>query len=329
MAETTIEWAHYTFNPWRGCTKVSEGCKHCYAETLSKRNPATLGEWGPKGRRAMAAESYWKLPVKWNAEAEKIGERRRVFCASLADVFEDRPELVEPRRRLFELIDQTKQLDWLLLTKRPYNIGNMLSDISNGSYPDTWNLRDHMPNVWIGTSVENQQTADERIVHLLRIPAKVRFLSCEPLLGPVDLGLMRVLKNGDYARFDYVPCEYCDAEGCCGCDQTGRRQVGPGIHQVIVGGESGKGARPMHLQHARALRDQCQEAGVAFLFKQWGEYAPGMNFPDCIPSGTVCACLECDVFGDDDQRPWLVGKKVAGRELDGRTWDEYPTPDRS
>src|SRR4051794_38669367 len=99
--ETKIQWTHHTFNPWRGCQKVSPGCAHCYAEQLSLRNPKVLGEWGPDGKRVIASESYWRLPLKWNRDAHKAGERRRVFCASLADVFEDRPELVKPRERLF------------------------------------------------------------------------------------------------------------------------------------------------------------------------------------------------------------------------------------
>src|SRR5688572_29932027 len=133
MAITKIEWTAtvrpdgtvspgYTFNPWRGCAKVSPGCTHCYAETLSKRNPAVLGTWGKDGVRAIGSDAYWRQPLAWNRAAKQAGERRRVFCASLADVFEDRPDLVGPRHRLVDLIQLTQHLDWLLLTKRPENI---------------------------------------------------------------------------------------------------------------------------------------------------------------------------------------------------------------
>lgn len=190
MAETKIEWTSYrrpdgsmvpgyTFNPWRGCTKVSAGCANCYAETMSKRNPEVLGIWGDNGTRAVATESYWRQPLKWNREAEKAGKRRRVFCASLADVFERRSELEQPRGGLFRLIAETPYLDWLLLTKRPENV-NYLSPWGSEAWP--W-----PSNIWLGTSVENQEQADKRIPELLKVPARVRFLSCEPLLGPVDL----------------------------------------------------------------------------------------------------------------------------------------------
>lgn len=296
MADNTkIEWCHATFNPWRGCTKVSAGCKHCYAETLSKRNPGTLGIWGKRGTRAIAVESYWKQPIKWNRDAQATGERRRVFCASLADVFEGNdtmPEaawdaVYEARVRLFNLIEATPALDWLLLTKRPENILDMLGD---------WAV--NMPaNLWIGTSVENQEEADTRIPHLLRVPAAVRFLSCEPLLGEVDLRL-----------FDAWLEENC-------YEARGR------LHWVIAGGESGGDARPMAPAWARSLRDQCVAAGVAFHFKQWGEYSPyyesvnpttGRLFQAEYPNGTMKR----------------AGKKAAGRLLDGRTWDELPEVQR-
>lgn len=162
--DSKIEWTHHTFNPWRGCTKVSDGCKHCYAETMSKRNPSVLGVWGPRGRRVVAAESYWRQPLAWNCDAEQAGERRRVFCASLADVFEGPetmpaeswPVVEAARARLWRLIEVTPWLDWLLLTKRPVNAAQ------NSYVPITWWER-WPDNVWIGTSVENQAAADERI----------------------------------------------------------------------------------------------------------------------------------------------------------------------
>jgi len=300
MAENSaIEWTHHTFNPWRGCTKVSDGCKYCYADTLSKRNPQSLGIWGPQGTRVVAAESYWKQPIKWNKDAEKAGERRRVFCASLADVFEG-PETMPAeswgpvqaaRLRLMELIDSTPWLDWLLLTKRPENVYPFLrEELNSASFP---------PNVWLGVSVENQEQADKRIPVLMNTPAAVRFLSCEPLLGPID--------------FRKVP-----SFNRIGLDLRG--------WWVIVGGESGSNARPMHPDWARSIRDQCQAAGVPFFFKQWGEWAPW---------GLHC-CDFLSQFNGDQARArfseattthyihYRVGKKAAGRLLDGREWSEYP-----
>jgi protein gp37 len=306
--DSKIEWTHHTFNPWRGCTKVSPGCVNCYADTLSKRNPGTLGVWGRNGSRVVAGESYWKQPHKWNAAAQAAGERHRVFCASLADVFEGfgsmpneaAPVVEAARRRLWEVIDATPALDWLLLTKRPENVKWFV--------PSHWLMDGYPPNVWIGTSVEDQQRADERIPHLLTIPARVRFLSCEPLLGPVDLSAY------------LTACEWCggstyDSHDC---------YAPTGLDWVIVGGESGHGARPMHPTWARSLRDQCNAATVAYFFKQWGEFRPQRD-------GDVDdATIQPKDFGSwsfpDGSRIGLarVGKHAAGRVLDGRTWDEVP-----
>ena len=172
--DTKIQWCDHTFNPWRGCTKISAGCKNCYAETMSHRNPKVLGVWGDNGTRAIAAESYWKLPLAWNREAKKANERRRVFCASLGDVFEDRPELIQPRERLRWLMFETPHLDWLLLTKRPEIAAKWYHDYL---MPD---------NIWLGVSAENQECADQRIPILLSIPAAVRFVSYEPAIGSID-----------------------------------------------------------------------------------------------------------------------------------------------
>jgi protein gp37 len=238
VGETTkIEWCDATLNPWRGCSKVSPGCTHCYAEAGSKRNPKVLGVWGDGGTRVIASEAKWREPLKWDRDAARVGERRRVFCASLADVFEDRDELMAPRDRLWSLINRTPNLDWLLLTKRPEIARNYLDATLMGHEPPT--------NVWLGVSVEDQARADERIPILLQIPAAIKFLSAEPLLGPVDV--RRYL--GLY-------------------DDSG--DLIPGVDWVIVGGESGHRARPMDLAWARSIRDQCQAAGVPYFFKQAG-----------------------------------------------------------
>jgi protein gp37 len=246
MAENSkIQWTDHTFNPWRGCTKVSAGCKNCYAETMSGRNPGTLGVWGPKGTRVVASESYWRQPLKWNREAKAAGERRRVFCASLADVFEgwdtmpaaSHDAVMAARKRLGKLINDTPYLDWLLLTKRPENVLALAADMWVRFVRDA-----PLPvNVWIGTSVENQETADKRIPELLKVPAAVRFLSCEPLLGPID--------------FFHGPKDW---------------GLLTGIHWVIVGGESGPGARPCDVNWIRSIVGQCRAAGVEVFVKQLG-----------------------------------------------------------
>ena len=369
MAENSkIEWTTHTFNPWRGCTKVSAGCASCYAETLSGRNPKTLGVWGPNGTRVVAAESTWREPVKWDREAARSGTRPRVFCASLADVFEDwtkpmvesngiqlskidsRPWTVrvhddEPtvsmqdvRARLFALIDATPNLDWLVLTKRPENIARMMPPaVTNLSILHrTKQHEQYRPNLWLGVSVENQQAADERIPHLLRVPAAVRFLSCEPLLGPVDLTKLWLPDRSGYwncltgkltarVKLDAGGELWAETEDAI----TGR------IGWVIVGGESGPGARPMHPNWVRSLRDQCQAAGVPFFFKQHGDWMAGdfMGRPDSRRDARPYRYVSYDGSTTSDNPEsaplssycvYRVGKKAAGRLLDGREWSEFP-----
>lgn len=254
MAENTkIQWCHHTFNPWRGCTKVSPGCAHCYAETLSHRNPAVLGEWGDDGHRAIAAESYWRQPLAWNRAAAQAGQRRRVFCLSLGDVFENRPDLDDPRERLFDLILQTPSLDWLLLTKRPTAMAAFLFGgfrrflkMPMRQLKHSWG--DGWQNVWLGVSVENQKLAQERIPYLLSIPAALHWLSCEPLLGELDLR----------------QCFYC------------RDYRYGGIDWVVVGGESGSQARPCDVGWIRFLVQQCQNTNRAVFVKQFGANIKGL-----------------------------------------------------
>ncbi|MBC7944549.1 MAG: phage Gp37/Gp68 family protein [Burkholderiales bacterium] len=235
-----IEWTTHTFNPWWGCTKVSRGCKFCYAEALSKRYGHDV--WGARKPRRLLSDNHWREPLKWEAEARRERLRFQVFCASMADVFEEKAPAGQ-LDRLWDLIRQTPNLDWQLLTKRPHRIADSL--------PEDWGSG--YQNVWLGTSVEDRRVID-RISLLVKVPAKVHFLSLEPLLGPLpDLPLK-------------------------------------GINWVIVGGESGAGARPIYPDWVRSIRNQCLKAEVAFFFKQWG----GFN------------------------------KKKAGRELEGRTWDEMP-----
>lgn len=246
-ANSAIEWTDHTFNPWWGCIRVSPGCEHCYAETFSNRLGLAL--WGPAAttERRVYGEKHWNEPLKWNRDAERHRVRKRVFCASMADVFEDHPRAEQQRPLLWETIEQTPWLDWQLLTKRPENINRMVP------WGDAWPA-----NVWIGTSVENQEMADKRIPILLRVPAKVRFLSMEPLLGPVDLE--RYLWKQSPDGFNFFTGERAET----------MYEATRLLHWLICGGESGPHARPMHPDWARSLRDQCQDAGVPFFMKQLG-----------------------------------------------------------
>lgn len=294
MNNSKIEWTDHTFNPWWGCTKVSEGCKNCYAETLDNRWKG--GHWGPRSTRRQMSESYWQQPLKWNKSALTARKPAKVFCASMADVFEGHPDTKPHLERLFMLIRDTPFLIWQLLTKRPENIMKLA--------PDSW--RHRWPNnVWIGTSVENQEEADKRIPHLLRVPADIRFLSCEPLLGPVDLEEYIQLTGNNQSGTglsDQRGWGYDEWSG--GFAGPGTKDScydpKPGIHWVIVGGESGHGARPMEEEWVRSLRNQCDAAKVPFFFKQWGEWA------------------------NDGGYTVRVGKKVAGRLLDGKEYNEFP-----
>jgi len=312
MAENSaIEWCDHTFNPWWGCTKVSPACDHCYADALDRRTGGA--HWGAHAPRRRTKD--WSGPMKWNRRCEKLGIRERVFCASMADVFDNhRSILPDWRANLWSLIAATPHLDWLLLTKRPQNIAKML--------PPTWG--NGWPNVWLGTTVENQTQANWRIPHLLATPAAVRFISAEPLLGPVALDAILTPDRGIYALTGIRS----DGRGPSGFSR------GPSIDWVICGGESGPGARPMHPDWARSLRDQCQRDRVPFFFKQWGEWFPG-EVDDKSDGHGMCA------WPDDNHDPkacmwegrWKytevadqgflrVGKKRAGRLLDWREWND-------
>lgn len=320
MSENSkIEWTDHTFNPWEGCQKVGPGCDHCYAETRNARFAGgTAVNWGPGAPRRRTSASNWELPKRWNAQAEAFmnqhGRRQRVFCASLADVFDN---AVDPQWRadLFALIAATPNLDWLLLTKRIGNVAPMLADLAHGSDVDL-PLLDMLPlpNVWFGATITSQAEADRDIPKLLALDARVRFLSMEPLLGPVSF-------EGLFAN----PHDMRDGTNLL-----------EALGWVIAGGESGPGARPMHPEWARGLRDQCAAAGVPFLFKQWGEWVPrgpeSMGYPlvEGVPRIRLTDLGEngSDLGAEGDNHAWMqrAGKKAAGRLLDGRTWDEAPVP---
>jgi len=340
MSENTkIEWCDHTFNPWEGCQKVGPGCDNCYAETRNARFAGgTAINWGPGAPRRRTSASNWTLPKRWNAQAAAFfaehGRRQRVFCASLADVFDN---AVAPQWRadLFALIASTPNLDWLLLTKRIGNVQGMLAELAHGNDPEL-SLLDMMPlpNVWIGATIVNQEEADRDIPKLLAVPARVRFLSMEPLLGPVTLREV----HSDMCEIDALTGDH-------GVLRPLRGRSEAKVHWVICGGESGPGARPMHPDWARSLRDQCEAAGVPFLFKQWGEWADmgaaglGASGPVTNRAGDVKDWMRQAVTFTDGGKAtvqahswtahatdlmYRVSKKAAGRHLDGRTWDEAP-----
>ena len=321
MAENTkIEWADHTFNPWEGCQKVGPSCDHCYAESRNAR-------------------VNWLLPLKWNREAAESGIRPRVFCASLADVF-DNAVPAQWRADLIDLIAETPHLDWLLLTKRIGNAHQMLIDATN--HAAGWTA---LPNIWIGATICNQEEADRDIPMLLAVHSAKRFLSIEPMLGPVSFS-----DHHDWlGRSDGgMLCPDCPERGvgidpaehndCLGEVENAAPYIG--IDWVIVGGESGPDARPMHPDWVRNLRDQCQSAGVPFLFKQWGEWSPYAE----ATKNSVWVALDgsgaVGIESEAGEELWnnalskslktkyalvtKVGKNTAGRVLNRCIWDEIP-----
>ena len=294
MAETSIEWTDRVWNPTTGCDRVSPGCDHCYAMTMAKRlkgmgsakyqtdgDPRTSGP----GFGVATHPNSLNGPLRWR-------KPQRIFVNSMSDLFHDQvPD--DYIARVWEVMAQCPQHTFQILTKRHGRMRSLLNSSTFNSPP--------LPNVWLGVSAENQQWADIRIPALLDTPAAVRFVSAEPLLGPIDL------TDLGEARGTYD---------------------GPWLDWVIVGGESGAGARPMHPDWARSLRDQCVAAGVPFLFKQWGEYAPGV-----LDTGTRKGLVRRGWYPNypstegNYETVSRVGKKAAGRELDGATWDQYPGGD--
>lgn len=317
MAENSkIEWTTHTFNPWEGCQKVGPGCDNCYAEARDVRFTGGT-HWGSGAPRRRTSKANWAKPMKWNRDSRdnvlRGYPRPRVFCASLADVFDNAVDQ-QWRADLFDLIRITPNLDWLLLTKRPGNIAKML--------PAGWG--DGWPNVWLGCTVVNQEEADRDIPKLLAVPAAVRFLSMEPLLGPVDLTEIAIPRPDLRASvvFDVL-------RGTGGFD----RPLGK-LDWVIVGGESGPHARPMHPDWARSLRDQCVAAGVPFLFKQWGEWGPSTPEEAHLNPHSGWRCFKghphvprAEELYSENGAAFIErkGKKAAGRKLDGVEWSQFPS----
>lgn len=278
---SNIEWTDHTFNPWWGCDRISPGCDHCYAEREAARFHPHLKLWGHDAARLTFTEKHWSGPLLWNQRAVQDRKRYRVFCLSMGDVFDHHPTAVDLRPKLWNLIRCTPHLDWLLLTKRVGNAGRML--------PLDWGDRGY-PNVWLGYSPSSQIELDRDVPKLLRIPAVVHFLSCEPLLESLDL------RPHLWGRA--VKCDDCPHNSDCLCLAEPRLKLAnePAISWVIVGGESGSKARWIQPDWVRRIRDDCLASGVPFFFKQWGQLGG------------------------------VRRKAEAGRELDGRTWDMIPEP---
>ena len=273
MENSKIEWTDHTFNPWIGCQHVSPGCDHCYAETQNAFRKWNGGTWGPHAPRKRTSEDNWKNPLKWNAEARAFkrehGRRPRVFCASLADVFDNQAETAW-RQELFALIRECRRLDWLMLTKRPQNIAKML--------PADWG--DGYRNVWLGVTAENQMYFDQRWKHLQNIPAIIKFISYEPALGP-----LRLPKHGPLPDW------------------------------LILGGESGGGARPLHPQWVRDIIADCRRRGVTPFHKQWGTYS---NNPLVVERGmSIAEAKVLDKYGK------------GGGLVDGKLVREFPQVSRN
>jgi protein gp37 len=340
MADTNIEWSNKVWNPTTGCSRVSAGCDNCYAMHFARRFDGEGKGYDGTTRRTSRGtdwsgvvhqhEDRLEVPLKWR-------KPQRVFVDSMSDLFHPAVP-VEFVDKVFAVMALARQHTFMVLTKRPERMSAYLSQ------EDTkgrilliaglllMNEKIHaaycgklagklgvwpLPNVWLGTSVENQEAADKRIPHLLETPAAVRFLSCEPLLGPVEFS--DVTKRSDAVS------------------RLGRNALS-GIHWVIAGGESGHGARPMHPNWARSLRDQCSSAGVPFFFKQWGAYSVGYDRDRDDPDWRQCSQVEAETprgqwlnlaggsgfHGERVVRALPVGKETAGRFLDGQEHNEFP-----
>jgi protein gp37 len=318
--KSKIEWTNATWNPVTGCTKVSPGCDHCYAERITERfsGPGSFA-------KVVLHEDRLDLPLRWR-------KARRVFVNSMSDLFhDDVPDLF--LTRVFDVMEQATEHTFQVLTKRHARMRSFMRDrqkrredyaraFEESPIPerrtcpaarDARRRADRPPaNIWLGVSVEDQKWADIRVPALVDTPAAVRFLSCEPLLGRVDLT--------PWVSGNWCPDRQCaDSTWDHEC-RLGERPLG----WVICGGESGRNARPMHPDWARQLRDQCVAAGVPFFFKQFGEWAPtgalGIGGHD-PRRGFVGAPKDEHGCREEIAR---VGKHKAGRVLDGRTWDEYP-----
>ena len=362
--KSSIEWCDATWNPITGCSVISPGCTNCYAMKLAggrlRHHPSRTGltvssKAGPVWNGHVRLNDEWlDRPLRWQRP-------RRIFVCAHGDLFH--PDV--PDRwidQVFAVMAMSPEHQFQVLTKRPERMRDYLQQVSDERDMQRWvNATDYLelpspcavhliedadwplPNVWLGTSVEDQVRADNRIGSLLRTPAAVRFVSAEPLLGPVSLDCQVFdtwpegcgIIPGYSGTYNSLAGTWMPAVGNWEEELRGRLTELPRIDWVIVGGESGPGARPMHPKWVRSLRNQCRDSEVPFFFKQWGAWSPKVvehypvpdnNLRWLHPDGRCGKSLE---IGDEDEGPpWLqiarVGKKAAGRTLDGRTWDEMP-----
>ena len=367
-ATTSIQWTNATINFWWGCTKVSPACTHCYAEEMGRRfGPMHFGQpvlWG-KGKprferleaarkealklnlKAAAAWENWTRAVDARAgDSGPMPQHPRVFVNSMSDWLDEEVPIAW-LAFLLETIRLCPNLDFQLLTKRPENWQRRLQSILGcqsatgeldfpedffdwvDGWIEDWPDRLSIPeNIWIGCTAENQEWADVRIPHLLKIPAKVRFLSCEPLCGPLDLTKVAgYTLNGDESNPGYthafsgmcyhpLTCKFAPIEG-----------KPDGLHWIIAGGESGGKASPAHPDWFRSLRDQCAAAGVPFFLKQWGEYLPQDHVAAALAATNDVQAPRKGYKGvkhNDGTLMLRVGVKTAGNLLDGERHEAFP-----
>lgn len=304
--KSKIEWTDATWNPVTGCSKISAGCKNCYAETFAERWRDIPGHHFQNGFDVTMRPEMLRIPLQWTRP-------RRVFVNSMSDLFHEDVSFAFIRE-VFGIMAVAKRHTFQILTKRPARMLEWFKWVRE------YGLLAPLANVWVGVSVENQDAADVRIPLLLQAPAAVRFLSCEPLLGPVDLTSIDRTSGSD-PGYNALRC---------GPDDEGPLQTI--VDWVICGGESGPGARPMHPDWARSLRDQCLAVGAPFFFKQWGEWIPNEEFSFPLWYTKEFLWLYPDGHtgehgghqGSGSKLMQRVGKRVAGRLLDGREWNEFP-----
>jgi len=285
MGKTSIEWCRtylpdgkfvegYTFNPWWGCVEDGPECDHCYARAFAKRVGQRV--WGHDSPRRFFGDLYWREPLLWNKQAEKTGVRRKVFVASMADIGERRNDetgarMDGERSKLWQLIELCTNLDWLLLTKRPQNLIHLV--------PEPWNTQGYPPHMWVGTTAGDQSGLDKRAKYLARIPAAIRFLSCEPLLSQITLG--NIASPIQVNRCQVGALSNDGERALLGIVRAAAKRLDPGrVDWVIAGSESGAGARPAERDWIRSLRDQCQASGTLFFFKQWTEHRKVISTPE-------------------------------------------------
>ena len=301
MAENSkIHWTDHTWNPWWGCVKVSPACANCYAETLAKRMGFAL--WGEGADRKEWTEKNWRLPFKWNEAARRAGRKATVFCASMADIFEDHPKANALRGRAMETMEACDWLTWLLLTKRPENITSMV--------PQAWRHAG-WPNIWYGVTGETRGWASERVSRLLLVPAAGRFLSIEPLLDN-QMEVFRMLTPSFHS--DALGTTFYPLRGLAAvpdCDWSIAK-----LDWVIIGGESGGNARPFSIPAAWRLICQCDAAGVAVFLKQLGA-RPRLGPDETLEHWPAHVKVKTQKGGGD------LNNELILRDGAGGDWDEW------